>query len=242
MAQNKGGNQPKLKKKKSAQKAAQAKKSPARDKLRPRIMQAAMTVAGREGWQAATPEKIAAEAGVKPSDVKALYQDIWDILAGVLDGIEERTEAEVKDYLTDNWRDNLLEIVMARFDCAQDYRPALKALPAFAARRPRHSGFFLRRLYAAMERILSLSRLPEERISPLAVTAFAAAYLSLVERWSKDETPDLSPTMAAADKRLGWFKRALEYIEKADCPHVRKAAGQAARKAGKLKSKIKTAA
>lgn len=241
MAQNKGGNQPKLKKKKPAKKAVQANKTAAQDKLRPLLMQAAMTIAGRDGWQDATPENIAAEAGVKTAEVRALYEDVWDILSDVLDGIEDRTEAEVKDYLGDSWRDNLLEILMVRFDCAQDYRDALKALPAFAARHPRHSSAFLRRLYATMERMLYLSRLPEERISPLSIAAFSVVYLSLVDRWGKDETADLAPTMAAIDKRLGWFEQALGYIEKADFPPARKAAGKVARKAKKIKDKIKAA-
>lgn len=236
MAQNKRGNQPKLKKKKPTKKAA-----PQRDDLRPELVQAAMTVAGRDGWSAATLENVAREAGVKPADVNALYADIWDILADALDGIEDRTEAEVKDYLGAGWRDNLLEILMARFDFAQDFRPALTALPAFAARHPRHSRRFLPRLYDTMERMLYLARLPEERISPLAVGAFAMIYLSLVERWSKDETPDLSPTMAAIDKRLGWLEQALSYIDKAHCPPAKKAAKKVKAKVRKIKNKIKTA-
>ncbi|MDP2206903.1 MAG: hypothetical protein Q8K65_11415 [Alphaproteobacteria bacterium] len=236
MAQSKRGNQPKVKKKKPVKKAA-----PKRDDLRPALTETAMTVAGRDGWAAATLANIAREARVKPTEVEALYADIWDILADALDEIEDRTEAEVKDYLGDSWRDNLLEILMARFDFAQDFRPALIALPAFAARHPRHSRHFAPRLYDTMERMLYLARLPEERISPLAIAAFSLIYLSLVERWSKDETPDLSPTMAAIDKRLGWFEQALGYIDKAHFPPARKAAQKVKAKARKIKNKIKTA-
>lgn len=235
MAQNKRGNQPKVKKKKPAKKAA------SRDKLRPLLIRAAMELAGREGWGAATLAGISREAAVSPADIEALYADIWDILADTFDDIEDRTETAVKDYLGENWRDNLLEILMARFDFAQDYRPALSTLPAFAARHPRHSKLFLRRLYDTAERMLYLSRLPEDRISPLAVAAFSLIYLSLVDRWSKDETPDLAPTMAAIDKRLGWFEQALGYIDKAACPPVRKAAGKVKAKARKVKDRIKAA-
>jgi len=237
MAQNKRGNQPKLKKKKPAKKAA-----PARDKLRPALIRAAMTLAGRDGWEAVTLSGISRETGVSPADIEALYADIWEILADALDDIEDRTEEAVKDYLGESWRDNLLEILMARFDFAQDYRSALTLLPAFAARHPRHSKRFLRRLYDTMERMLYLSRLPEDRISPLAIAAFSLIYLSLVDRWGKDETPDLAPTMAAVDKRLGWFEQALGYIDKAACPPVRKAAGKVKAKARKVKDRIKAAA
>ncbi|MFN7113344.1 MAG: TetR/AcrR family transcriptional regulator [Alphaproteobacteria bacterium] len=236
MAQNKRGNQTKLKKKKPDKKAA-----PKRDDLRPAIVRAAMTVAGRDGWSAATLSNIAREAQLKPAEIELLYADIWEILADALDDIEDRTEAEVKDYLGDSWRDNLLEILMARFDFAQDFRPALIALPAFAARHPRHSRRFAPRLYDTMERMLYLARLPQERISPLAIAAFALIYLSLVERWSKDETADLSPTMAAIDKRLGWFEQALGYIDKAPIQPARKAAKKVKAKVKKIKNKLKTA-
>lgn len=254
MAQRKTGNQPKVKKKKpaakaarTAQKAGSKKSAGARrpsEALRPRILQAAIDIAGRDGWDAATRSAIATEAKVTPEDVRYFYEDIWDILFDVLDDIEDKTQAEVRDYLTDNWRDNLLEILMMRFDLAQEHRAALLALPGFAARHPLHIKRFGYRLCDTMRRMLHLSRLEEERINGLSVGVFSLVYLSLVEKWSKDESPDLATTMAAADKRLGWFEQALEQLDRA--APVRKAARKA--RAGiksakkKIKKKIKEAA
>lgn len=247
MAQNKLGNQTKVKKSKPAKKKAAGKtKADAkpREDLRPVIMRAAMDVAGRDGWEAASPAAIAAETGISVSDVTALYGDIWEILADVLDDIEDRTEATVRDYLTDSWRDNLHEILMTRFDFAQEYRVALKSLPVFAARHPRHSRKFVRRLYDTLHRMLLLSRIDDDRVTPPAIGAFSLVYLSLVERWSKDDTADMSPTMAAIDKRLGWFEKALPYIGYIDFPApvkdtAKKASTKAKTAARKVKSKAK---
>ncbi len=243
MPQNKNVHQPKVKKSKSAKKTAGKAKASAKpqENLRPVIIRAAMNIAGRDGWDAATPAAIAAEAGLSVSDVAALYQNIWEILPDMLDDIEERTEETVRDYLTDSWRDNLHEILMTRFDFAQDYRDALKSLPAYAARHPRHSGKFMRRLYDTLHRMLLLSRLDDDRVTPPVIAAFSLIYLSLVDRWSKDDTADMSPTMAAIDKRLGWFERVLPYIGYIDCPApVKDVAGKAATKAKKAARKVKS--
>ena len=246
MAQNKTGNQPKVKKSKPAKKPASKPKAAAakpREDLRPVIMRAAMVVAGRDGWTAASPAAIAAEAGLSVSDVTALYADIWEILPDVLDDIEDRTEDTVRDYLSDSWRDNLHEILMTRFDFAQDYRAALTSLPAFAARHPRHSRKFVRRLYDTLHRMLLLSRMDDDRVTPPAIGAFSLIYVSLVDRWSKDDSADMSPTMAAIDKRLGWFEKALPYIGYIDCPSpVKDAAGKAATKAKTTARKVKSKA
>ncbi len=247
MAQNKGGNQPKVKKSKPVKKAAGKTKASAaqpREDLRPVIIRAAMEVAGRDGWEAASPAAIAAEAGISVSDVTALYGDIWEILAGMLDDIEDRTEATVRDYLTDRWRDNLHEILMTRFDFAQEYRAALKSLPVFAACHPRHSRKFVRRLYDTLHRMLLLCGVEGDRVTPPAVGAFSLIYLSLVERWGKDDTDDMSPTMAAIDKRLGWYEKALPYIGYIDFPApvkdtAKKASTKARAAARKAKSKAK---
>lgn len=245
MAQSQRGNQTKVKKKKAVKpkasttkKSARGRKKPSED-MRPLLLRAAIDIAGRDGWEAATHAAIAAEACCSVDDVNFFFEDIWDILFEMLDGIEDRTQSEVGDYMTDNWRDNLLEILMTRFDFAQEYRDALKALPRFAARHPLHGKRFAYRIYETMKRMLYLCRLEEERITPVAIGAFSLLYLSLVEKWAKDESPDLAPTMAAVDKRLGWFEQALGYIDYTApaCHAAHKAKG----KVKKAKQKIKEA-
>lgn len=244
MAQNKSGNQPKVKKAKGRKKPA-AKAKPAagakpREDLRPVIKRAAMDIAGRDGWAAATPAAIAVEAHLSVADVTETYADIWEVLADVMTDISTRTEETVRDYLTESWRDNLHEILMTRFDFAQEYRSALKALPAFAARHPRHSAQVARQLYVSMRRTLLLSGLEAGKITPAAVAAFTLIYLSLIDRWGKDDTADMSPTMAAIDKRLGWFESTLPYVGAIDCPApVKDVAGKATDKTKKAARKAK---
>lgn len=243
MAQSQRGNQTKVKKKKPAKPKASAKKKADNKKpseeMRPLLLRIAAEIAGKDGWEAANHAAIAADARVSVKDVEFFFEDTWDIVFELLDVIEEKTQDTVGDYLTDNWRDNLLEILMTRFDLAQEYRPALKALPRFAARHPLQGKRFAYRLYETMKRMLYLCRLEEARITPVAISAFSLFYLSLVEKWAKDDTADLSPTMAAVDKRLGWFEQALGYIDHA-APACR-AAEKAKSKVKKAKKKIKEA-
>lgn len=254
MAHTIGGKQAKVKKTKA--KKSQIKKKPAaasksddkksREDFRPVIKRAAMDIAGREGWAAATPAAIAVETHLSVSDVTKAYADIWQVLQDVMTDIAHSTEDTVRDYMTENWRDNLHEILMTRFDFAQEYRAALKTLPTFAARHPRHSAGMAKHLYESMQRMLELSGIEESHITPPAIAAFTLIYVSLIDRWGKDDTADMSPTMAAIDKRLGWFERALPYIGRMDCPApvkdaAEKAAGKAKKAARKAKNRFKAA-
>lgn len=241
MAQKKSAHQPKVQKKKARKKSAAGKAAPRRPKedLRPHIRRAAMDIAGTSGWDTATLSAIAAQANVSERDVRAHYSDIWAITFDVLDDIEDRTQETVQDYLAGSWRDNLLEILMTRFDFAQEYRPALSRLLPYALRHPRRIKAFTERMYDTLQRMLLLSRIDDDRVTPPAIAAFSLIYLSLVDRWSKDDSADMSPTMAAIDKRLGWFEQALPYIGYIDCPGPAKEA--AAKASGKVKSAARKA-
>jgi hypothetical protein len=49
---------------------------------------------------------------------------------------------------------------------------------------------------------------------PVCVAGLGAVYLSLVNTWLYDETPDMSKTMAAIDRRLDFFQKALDVVKR----------------------------
>src|SRR5690606_15503976 len=110
MAQKKQRNQTKVKK---PRKTAD---------IRPKVVAAALPLAATRGWDHVTIEDIATESGIAQKSIAAVFDDIWDILGYVLQDIADKTKAEVEDYLTDDWRENTMEILMTRFDLAQDHR------------------------------------------------------------------------------------------------------------------------
>lgn len=176
------------------------------------IAEAALALAGQQGWDALTLKDIARKAKIPLKTVEARFSDVWDILKWVLKKLEKDTQDAVKGYLGEDWRDNLMEILMMRFELAQKHREAFAAIPAAALRHPPVVRRFARSFYRTMERMMELAGAPEKQRNPLFVAGFGAVYVSLVDVWAKDETPDLSKTMAAIDKRIGHYQAALEYL------------------------------
>ena len=200
MAQKKQRNQTKVKK---PRKTAD---------IRPKVVAAALPLAATRGWDHVTIEDIATESGIAQKSITAVFDDIWDILGYVLQDIADKTKAEVGDYLTDDWRENTMEILMTRFDLAQDHRAAFKRLPRDLAKHPRTMRRLARRFYRTMRDMLLLAGFPAEDLNPATIGAFGVLYMSVVDTWSKDETPDMSRTMAAIDKRLGYFEHVAGYL------------------------------
>jgi len=186
------------------------KRKPDQTKL---IAEAALALAAKSGWEAVTFKDIAKKAKVSAAAVEGAFSDVWDILQWVLKKLEKDTQAAVEDYLGDDWRDNLAEILMMRFELAQAHRDAYTSIAPAALRNPQLVRRFAKGFYRTLERMLELAGLQKSKCQPLSVTAFGAVYISLADTWSKDTTRDLSKTMAAIDKRLDILEQVMEYLK-----------------------------
>lgn len=177
------------------------------------IAEAALSLAGEKGWDRLAFQDIAKKAKVGVMAIEARFSDSWDILKWVLKKLEKDTQDAVEGYLGGAWRDNLMEILMMRFELAQKHRDAYAAIPRSVLRDPAAARRFAPGFCRTMERMLKLAGLPESRCQPPFVAAFGAIYLSIVDAWSRDDTPDLSRTMAAVDRRLGHFEAVIGCLQ-----------------------------
>lgn len=176
------------------------------------IAEAALALADRGGWGSLTFAAIARKGKVKQTDIEKKFSDIWDILAFVLQDLETETARTVDGYLGDSWRDNIMEILMTRFDIAARHRGAFSSLAKDLPKQPKALRRFARTFYDTMGRMLEKAGLPAAPLRPLQVAAFGALYVSIVDVWIKDDTRDQSKTMAAIDKRLGLFDSAMGFL------------------------------
>ena len=186
------------------------------------IAEAALQLADTGGWDGLTFGKIARKARLRESDIEKRFSDIWDILKYALTQVEERTQKEVEGYLGDDWRDNLMEILMTRLDIAQKHRGAYLSLLPAARKNPQIVARFAPSFYQTMKSMLALAKAPGLMQPPPAIGGFGLVYLSLVHAWAQDDTEDLSKTMAVIDKRLEMLEKLASLIP---CPKVSKAAG-----------------
>ncbi len=177
------------------------------------IVDSAIFLAGEQGWDSISLDAIAKKAKLPLKTVSASIKDVWAAMEQALRNLENETTAAVEDHLGDNWRDNLMEILMTRFEFAQKQRGAYLAVAPAVMKRPKLVKRFGKSFYRTMERMLDLAGAPcKKQCKPLCVAAMGALFLSVVHAWQQDDTPDLSKTMAAIDKRTGTLEQAFDFL------------------------------
>lgn len=178
------------------------------------IVDAALFLAGKQGWDAVSLADISKKSKLPLKTVSASFGDVWAVMEKALRTLETETTATVEKHLGDNWRDNLMEILMTRFELAQGHRDAYLAIAPAVMKHPKLVKRFGKSFYRTMERMLDLAGATcKKPFKPLGVAVMTALFLSLIHAWQEDDTPDLSKTMAAIDKRTGLLEQAFSVFE-----------------------------
>lgn len=174
------------------------------------ITEAALSLADKKGWEAVTLKDIAKKARLPENTVRALFPDVPALMLRVLRDIDLETSKAVA--ADGAWRDNLFDLLMTHFELIEKHRHAHASILPALLKNPKAAPRFARPFCQSMQRKLKVAGAPS---SPPHVLALGGIYISLLNVWRDDDTPDLSRTMAAVDKRLSFFERAIAAIP---CP------------------------
>lgn len=174
------------------------------------ILDAALALAGRGVWPLSMAD-IATEAGASLAEVHAVVPRPGRLLACIVERLDRRVLADSGDTLPEgSGRDRLFDVLMRRFDGLQLARAGYIALLRQA---PRDLPALLEAALAAnasMRWMLEAARLPTAGVAgALRVKAVGAAYAVTLRDWIRDESGDLSRTMAALDAHLRRIERWL---------------------------------
>ena len=144
-----------------------------------------------------------------PDKVALVAAFMAKIDAEVLAGTPSRSDPE------ETVRDRLFDAMMRRYDALRPYREALGAIRRAGTRDPMLAlamGPALRRSMAAM---LEAASVPSEGLTgALRQNGLLAIHYAVSRVYDKDETTDLSKTMAALDSRLKMAERWAQLFEK----------------------------
>jgi len=178
---------------------------------RDRMIDAMLRIVAEDGWARVALDAVAAEAGLSGADAKAQFRDRTALLhafaervdAAACAGAEPQTDAASR-------YDELLDIMMRRFEVLQTDRAAVARLirdvpadPCTLLRSLPHSQRGFRGLAGA-------AGYPNRGIAGAVLAkALSAVWLATQHDWLRDETPDLSVTMASLDRHLG---RAIDLL------------------------------
>lgn len=174
-----------------------------------RCLDALMAVINRQGWQQATLEAIAHEAGIPVWQLVLTAGDRFDMLAkfGRRADIAALRSINPAD-AGHSTRDRLFDLIMARFDAHQPYRGAIQKLSTASCTDPGLAAFFACHLPKSISVIADAAGVRTSGISGAArVHGLTLLYLSVTRTWLHDETPDLSRTMSALDQALARAER-----------------------------------
>jgi AcrR family transcriptional regulator len=170
-----------------------------------------------KGFAAVALRDVAEAAGLGVADLYRVYPDkvalvaafMARIDAAVLAGTPNRNDPE------ETARDRLFDAMMRRYDALRPYRGALGAIRRAGTRDPMLAlamGPALRRSMAAM---LEAASVPSDGLSgALRQNGLLAIHYAVSRVYDKDETADLSKTMAALDSRLKMAERWAQLFEK----------------------------
>lgn len=176
-----------------------------------RIIDAALAQVATQGWRNLSLGAVASAAGMPILRVYRAFGSKQAILRGLFRRVNERVLAEVPPAEAgERPRDRLFDLLMRRFDALQAHKPALEVLARELWGDPITAACAGSSLLHSIRWTLEAADISTGSWrGAVAVKLTAAAYLSAMRVWQRDDSPDLAQTMAALDARLrrieGWL-------------------------------------
>lgn len=170
-----------------------------------KIIRSALTLSAQMGWDMTSLREIAEESGLTLAELREYFDDKMDILVGLGRLIDRKTlEAASDPDPESSPRERLFDVLMDRFEVMNEHRDGLLAIIDGLKSEPKQAVISLPFLCQSMNWMLEAAGIEVRGIRGIAqIAGLNALYLNVLRTWAKDESPDLSKTMAVLDKELG---------------------------------------
>ncbi len=165
------------------------------------VTSALLTVAGRDGWAAATMTAVAEEAGCTLAALRARFSCREAVLLrfGTIIDVTVATGETTGE----TPRERLFDVLMRRFDVLQPHRAGVLAVARAAPSDPCLLASGAPAAVRSMAWMLELAGLSATGIAgQLRAKALLALWIAAFRAWAKDDSADMSATMAALDRLL----------------------------------------
>jgi AcrR family transcriptional regulator len=180
-----------------------------------KIIDAALRLAADRGWAELSLHDIAVEAKVPLAKVYPHFtgkQDILDAFARRIDGaVLGEIDAEASALFEGSSpRDRLFDVIMRRLELLQPHKQALGNILYDQLRRPPAALCSLPQALRSMSWMLEAAEISTTGyVGLLRTKGLVAIYLATLRVWLRDDSEEMSKTMAALD---GYLRRAESLI------------------------------
>ena len=174
----------------------------------------ALKLAADTPWSELTLARIADEAGIPLEQFHGIADK--DTIADAVERYFDKAMSEGSFDVDETPRTRLFDVIMMRFEAMEEYRPGLLSLMKWRQTQPLRVLNLVSARQASAEWALVCSGLDSSEGLPKPVRTAAIAWaIAQAERaWRKEDSADLSRTMARLDgelrrmeERAGWIKR-----------------------------------
>jgi len=176
-------------------------------------LQAFWRVLAEAGWPRLTMRAVAAEAGLPLAELRRRFSSPMAMLRAHAAAVDAAVIAETMEDETSTPRDRLFDVLMRRLDMLQPDRAGVVRLMRDLPRDP------LLALWLASEQPRTMAWMLEAAgidaggpKGALRAHGLGVVWLATLRAWEKDESEDLSATMAALDRALDQADKAARSL------------------------------
>ena len=180
-------------------------------------LDAFLRLIGERGFAAVTLRDVAQAAGLGLAELYGLFPDKVALASAFMARIDTEVLAGVRlsNDPEETARDRLFDTMMRRYDALKPYRAVLRALRQAATSDPLLALALSPALRRSMACMLAAASLPADGISGAArQNGLLAIHYTVSGVFDRDESADLSKTMAALDRRLKTAEKWVQLVEK----------------------------
>lgn len=168
------------------------------------IIDTALALASANGWKNVTIEDIAVRLDAPVDKVRSLTPSRFTILKALGRQIDANVASAASGGSNGTVRDRLFDLLMERFDSLNARRDGVLAIARSTRCDPRDAMRSLPYLRHSMASTLEAAGESASGIAGhMKIAGLTGLYLKVFKEWMRDESDDLSATMAALDKSLG---------------------------------------
>lgn len=176
-----------------------------------KVVAAALRLAAEEDWSKVTLRDIARAAGLDLAEMREHFASKTDILKAFGKMIDAEVLAKApKPEPDETARDQLFEVIMARFDAMQPHKEAIRSIVESRDVDPS----FMTTLMKSQAWMLEAAGISSDGMrGNMRIAGLASIYTSLVRTWLDDDDPGMAKTMAVLDRRLRRGERTMRNAE-----------------------------